>query len=188
MKCVDRFGPDAVDSYGRLFDPGTLMLMSMGATAAGGAVTAAGTLAGGKAAETAGEMTKQADEMAAEQSFAAGQRKSLDTQERTRMAMSTATARAGANGVDAGSGSPLATVGDIAKRGSYQALMDMFNGESEATNLRNSGAAAEYGGKMQKQASYLSAAGTLASTAGSMFKTYGAFNYPTNRGASSVSL
>ena len=72
----------------------------------------------------------------------------------------------------------MTDVGEIAKRGSYHALMDMFNGESETVGLRNQGAAAEWEGNVKKDNSVLAAAGTLAGSAGSMFQTYGRYNNP----------
>jgi hypothetical protein len=114
----------------------------------------------------------------------------LDTQEKTRALISSSTARAAASGVNAGVGSPATNAGDIEQRGSYHALMDMFNGASAATGMRNQAAAirysgdiAEYEGEAKKDASYLTAAGTLAGSAGSMMSTYGKFAYPTSRGS-----
>jgi len=175
------------------FDPGTLMIGSMVATAAGGALSASSTLAGGKSAEEAGAAQKAGAystaaqiEQNATQAFASGQRKALDTGMKTRLAISTSRARAGASGVDPGFGSPAENEGELAQRGSYHALMDLFNGESEATGLRNqaenvrfSGDLAEIEGQQKRKASKLAALGTLAGTAGSMFSTYGKLKYPT---------
>jgi hypothetical protein len=170
----DRYSGQGVSMWGRVnLDPGTLMVASLAMTAAGAAASASGTLAGGNAAKTAGDLMNQQSIQNAAQATASGQRKMLDTQDRTRLAESTITARAAAGGVDAGVGSPASDVGEVAKRGSYHALMDMFNGQSEAVGLRNQGAAAEWEGNVKKDNSYLSAAGTLAGAAGSMFQQYG---------------
>lgn len=171
-----------------VFGPATLTLgtLAMTATAIGGAASAAGTLAAGNFAKTAGEMQQQAKIFEAKQltansadEIAASQRKMLDTQEKTRLLEATATARAGASGVNAGVGSPLTDVAEIAQRGSYHAAMDLWQGESNATGLKNratgaiySGELDEAGGEEAQAGSYLSATGTLASTAGSMYKTY----------------
>ncbi len=79
----------------------------------------------------------------------------------------------------------LTDAGDIAQRGEYQALMDVFNGENARSGMLNkaaatraSGEADAWAGEQQQDASYLSAAGTIASTAGSMMKTYGSYRYP----------
>jgi hypothetical protein len=175
------------------FDPVTLTAASLTATAVGGGLSAAGTLAGGSAAAEAGQLTKSADyaqadqlEQNATQEIASGQRKMLDTQQRVRLAMSTAKARGGGSGFSGSSGSQIDNMGQLAKRGSYNAAMDMFNGESAASGLRNQAKAARYSGDVaeltgqeQQDASYLSAAGTIAGTAGSMAKGYGGYKYPT---------
>lgn len=194
----DRYSAEGLSLFGRaVFDPGTLMLSSMAATAVGGGLTAAGTLAGGNFAKTAGQMQQSAAQSEAlqiednaSQAFASNQREALDTEQKTRLAISTAKARGAASGVDIGTGSPATNVGEIAQRGSYQALTSMFNGESAATGLRNKAAAVRYGGDLselegeeKQSASRLSALGTLAGSAGSMFSTYGKYTYPTSRGS-----
>jgi hypothetical protein len=187
MKPVTSFWDSA------LFDPVTLTVGSLAATAVGGALSASSTLAGGSYARQAGQMQQQAADYQASQldsnatqAIASSQRQMLDTQMKTRLAISSATARAAGSGVAADTGSPLADVGQLQKRGSYQALMDMWSGQSTATGLQNQAKGVRYTGQMeeisgeeQKEASKLAAMGTLASTAGSMFKTYGAFKYPT---------
>jgi hypothetical protein len=199
-----RFGWRAQLDYGlaaagTCFDPltltaGTLTGLSKGATGAGGALSAASTIAGGNFAAQAGQMQKTASyakatqlEQNAGQAIASSQRQMFDTQQRTRLAMSTARARGASAGVDVGVGSPAANQGELAGRGSYQALMDMFNGQSAATGLDNQANAARYEGDVaeiegeaKQSASYLAAAGTLAGTAGSMTSTYSNYKYPTS--------
>lgn len=175
---------------------------SLGLQAVSGAISAASTLAGGRHAAEAGALAQQQSAMQAKQirmnasqALASGQRRMFERQERTRMAVSSNVARAGASGVDAGSGSPAFNAGALEGRGSYQALMDLFNGQSEATGLRNQADAVEYEGALKawegearKRASRLAAIGTLAGTAGNVASTYGKFTYPTSRGAPGVSL
>ena len=172
---------------------GALTSFSMGAQGVGGVLSAGATLAGGNYAAQAGQMQKTASyskakqlEENAGQAIASSQRQMFDTQQRTRLAISTARARGAASGVDVGVGSPAAVQGELAGRGSYQALMDMFNGQSAATGLDNQanaarfeGDAAEIEGEAKQTASYLAAAGTLAGSAGSMASTYGNAYYPT---------
>lgn len=171
-----------------VFDPGTLMVGSMAATAIGGALSSEGTLASGSAAKTSADFKAAQLKQNAGQSIASNQRQALDTQQRTNLAISSATARAGASGVAADTGSPVADVGAIAQRGSYQALTQMFNGESTATGLENEAAGDEYTGEAQQDASYLAAGGQVASTAGNMMSIYGRYTYPTSRGPSGVSV
>jgi hypothetical protein len=176
------------------FDPATLTVASLATTAAGGVAqliggqtAASATLAGGNAALQAGQMQQQAANYQAAQltqnagqAFASGQRQMLDDQEKTRLAISTARADAGASGVNAGVGSPVSIVGSLARRGSYNAAMDMFNGESTATGLLNQAAGATYsgeaaliGGEEGQSASEISANATLAGTAGSLIGDVG---------------
>lgn len=181
---------------------GGLTATSMGLTAVGGGLAAASTLAGGNFAKTAGQMQQNAANFQAAQldqnagqAIASSQRTMLDTQEKTRLAMSASRARAGVSGVDAGVGSPAENEGELAQRGSYHALMDIFNGKSAATGIENQAAGARYtgtldemGGEEAQSASELAAAGTLAGSAGSMASRYGAFKYPTAAGRAGVSL
>ncbi|MGY4295369.1 hypothetical protein ACVWXN_003464 [Bradyrhizobium sp. i1.4.4] len=174
-------------------DPITLMGASMAMTAIGGGISAAGTLASGSAAETAGNMKRAAANNQAQQEtwnaageLGASQRKMLDTRLKTNLTESTLTARGAGSGFDASRGSMLTGAGDIAGRGEYQALMDVFSGENARTGMLNradatraSGERAEaWAGEAAKDASYLSAAGTIAGSAGSMMKSYGQYTYP----------
>lgn len=173
-----------------------LPMVAAGAQAVAGGIGAASTLAGGGYAASAGEAEKAAADYRAKQletnagmALASSQRRMLDTQQQKRLATSTAIARGGGSGVDVGVGSPASDIGDIAQRGSYHALMDLYNGRSEATGLMNQAEGARYGGdlsawsgNMQRRASYLSAAGTLAGSAGSAASTYGMLRYPTQYG------
>lgn len=178
-----------------VFDPGTLMLGTMAASAAGTGLQAAGTIAGGNNAAAAGRMTRAADDYAADQidtnassEIGASQRTMLDTNLKTKLARSSIVARAAGGGTNAATGSPLATETSVAGRGTYHALMDLFNGENRATGeqnkakgLRYSGLLAETGGDMAKDASRLAALGTIAGGGASMFKSYGDVTYGKNR-------
>jgi len=183
---------------GVCFDPLSLTALtgaSMAAAGVGGTLSAISTIAGGNAAAEGGKLQRRAaDAEAAQidansaQAIASAQRKKFDTEERTRLAVSTARARGAASGVDTGVGSAAATQGELAKRGSLNAAIDMFNGESAATGLRNQAEAVRFGGKvaelegkMKRDASYLSAAGTIAGTAGNMLGSYTNLKYPQTR-------
>lgn len=191
--------PSRFGFAGVAFDPATIMV---GATLAGGALKGVSTLAGGSAAAQGGRMQQtaanyeaaQVDANAA-QSIASGQRQMLDTEQRTKLAISSATARAGASGAAPDVGSPLEDVGQLAGRGSYQALMDMFNGQSRATGLQNQSQGIRYTGQMEniegeekQKASYLAAGGDVLSSIGAAAGTYGRLNFPTSRGAAGVQL
>ncbi len=164
----------------------------MGLSAIGTGLSASGTIAGGNAAAAAGQMQQQAanfqaaqDEENATQAFASGQRQMLADQDKTRLALSTVRATAAGNGTDAGVGSPATIAGSIARRGSFNAAMDMFNGASAETGLLNKAAGERYtgeaeaiGGQEAQGASDLAAWGTIAGGAGSMLKGYGQYAYP----------
>lgn len=197
---INLTGDYGLAAAGVVFDPMTATAMA--ATAAAGAISASGTIAGGNYAKQAADMQQQAANYQADQvdtnatqAFASGQRQMLDTQMKTRLAISSSTARAGASGVDAGVGSPVTNVGALAQRGSYQALMDMFNGASTATGLHNqaagirySGVMEEMGGEEAQSASRTAALATLAGSAGNTFKMYGAMQYPTASGRAGASF
>lgn len=179
-----------------------LPAIAVGASIIGAGVSAAGTLASGDYAAQAGKMQQQAQdaeatqlEQNAGQAFASGQRQALEAGQRARLAIGTARAIGAASGVDVSSGSPASVQGELARRGSYQALMEMFNGQSTASGLRNQAAAVRYGGDVaaiegeeKQQASKYSAAATLASGFGSALTTYGGMRYPALYGRAGVSL
>lgn len=155
--------------------PGLMMAASLGATGIGTAISASSTLAAGDYAQQAGKLQATQLRMNAAQSEAAGQRRMFDDQEQTRLAIATSRARAGASGVNPTVGSPLTNEGNLAARGSYHALMDLWNGQAQASGLQNQAADAEWNGEMKKSASRLTAMGTIASGVGQMASTYGGF-------------
>lgn len=172
------------------FDPvslDTLTAASMALTAAGAGISAAGTIAGGNAQRTAAAyQATQLRENASTQ-IGAAQRQALDERLKSSMLQSTTIARAAASGVNAGFGSPLTDVGNIAQRGEYNAAMDLWRGKQAATGDINQATAAELSGKIAQDASYYTAAGTIAGAGGSMLSQYGAYKYPTVYGRAGVS-
>jgi hypothetical protein len=168
-----------------VFDPIATPAM-LALTAAGGAMSAMGTLAGGKAAAQAGYASQQAHEFAARQQEQAGQegravaqRSALEKRREGTLLSSKMLARAAASG--GGADDPTVTkIGeDIAGRSEYDALTEMYKGENRARGLldaamgsRMTGDAALAEGEAKKRASYLSAAGTIIGTAGSMYGQY----------------
>ncbi|MGY3393433.1 autotransporter translocation and assembly factor TamB [Bradyrhizobium sp. USDA 3311] len=160
---------------------GSLILSGIGA-----GVSAAGTIAGGANAAALGQSQQnEANYQAAQirenasSEIGAAQRQMLDTQQKTRLAQSTLTASAAGSGFVASVGSPEAISESIARRGTYEAAMQLFQGENAATGDLNkaagvemSGKLAAEGGQMQEEAADFSAIGNLASAGGSMFKNY----------------
>ena len=164
---------------GAVFDPMTMTAVSMGATAVGTIAGAGGALSSGAAANEAAQYKAAQLRSNEAGAIASGQRQMFDTQQRTRMAISSSTARAAAGGVNAGVGSPATNVGQLAQRGSYNAAMDLFRGQNEATGLENEARGDIFTGQMQQQASDINALATIAGGAGSMAQEWGRYQYPT---------
>ena len=117
--------------------------------------------------------------MAADESRAAAQRTMLEKRRESRFLQSKLQARAAASGGGADDPGVLDLTGDIAQRGEYDALMEMYRGENrargledQATGSRMSGSAALYEGEAKKSASRLSAMGTIIGGASSMYGQY----------------
>ncbi len=146
---------------------------------AGTAVTAGATLAGGDAAQASADYTAKQIDQNATAEIAAGQRRMFERQRATRAAIATSRVRAAASGVDPGSGSALDNERELAERGEYQSLMELFGGQNEATGLMNKAAGVRYEGEMKRQGSQLAALGTLASGLGSSLGQAGKVYFPT---------
>jgi hypothetical protein len=179
----DRYTLAGLSLLGRAnFDPVTMSMAMMAGSAAatgiGAAVSAGGTIAGGQAANQAAQFTAAQENQNATGAVASGQRQMFDTQEKTRLAESSAVARAGASGVNAGVGSPAAVTGSIARRGSYLAAMDLFRGQNTATGLQNQAAGTLYSGAAAESGANTAALGTIAGGVGSMLRTGGSMAYP----------
>lgn len=181
--------------------------------AQGSELAAQGTIAGGAAARAAGLLKQKEYDFeatqttqGASQDLAAAQRTALEAGDKTRLAISASRANAAGSGFNAGAGSAVVNEGQIAARGRYQSLMDMWNGESavaagtdKSRALRYSGTLAAFGGEQEDIAAQnaargqmltaqgqllaakgtrAAALGTLAGGAGSMFKQAGEAFYP----------
>jgi hypothetical protein len=171
------------------FDPVSMTMV--GLAAAGGGLTAAGTIAGGanaaymgwaQAAE-AGFEANQA-RLNAGADVAAAQQRMMQTQLKTGLTTSAATARAAGSGLNAGVGSAVENVGEIGARGRYAAALDLWNGQNAAAGDLNKAQALQFqgaldilGGQAQQNASYRTAGGqfasTIASAGSSAYSKYG---------------
>jgi hypothetical protein len=160
---------------------------AMALTGVGTGLAAANTLAGGGYAAQVGK-AKQAEanfEAAQDVANSAGeiasaQRQALDAGQKADRVRASAVAQAAANGVDAGAGSALANQAQIAARGRYQADMDLWSGENQATGLMNRAAAKRYSGELDalageemQRASRLNALSTIAGGGASFLRMYG---------------
>lgn len=163
------------------FDPVTMAVVSAGATMAGAGVSAMGTIAGGNAAADAGirgqaaqEFKAKQEEQAAQESRAVSQRSALDKRHQATLLQSTIQARAAASGGGADDPGVLTLAGDVAGRGEYEALFDMYKGENRARGLidqaagsRMTGDALFAEGQAKKSASKMAALGTIIGGVGS---------------------
>ena len=152
---------------------------------AGSAVSAMGTIAGGRAAQQAGQAQQQSlefrakqEEMAAQESRASQQKVALERRREGTLLQSKLQARAAASGGGASDPTVVNLAEDIAGRTEYAALTEMYKGENRARGLedqaigsRMTGAAALAEGNMKRKAANLSAIGTIIGGAGSMFRT-----------------
>lgn len=160
-----------------------LPFIAMGLQVAGSAVSAMGTIAGGRAAEQAGMLQQQAmeyrakqEEIAANQSRAEAQRAAFEKQREGRLLLSQLVARAAAGGGGVDDPTTLNLGGNIKGRAEYNVLLEMYKGENRARGLEDSatasrytGMAALYEGQAKRQAATSSALGTIISGAGSVF-------------------
>jgi hypothetical protein len=184
-----------------LFDPLTtttaaLATIGGGSAATGGAmalgsigtgISAANTIAGGNYAAQAGRMKQAEADFEANQDvanaagdIAAAQRHALDAAQNANLLRSSAVATAGANGVNAGAGSALTNQAQIAARGHYQAGLDLWSGQNQATGALNQAAAKRYtgdmdliGGEEAQRAASLNALSTIAGGGASFLRMYG---------------
>jgi hypothetical protein len=150
---------------------------AMGATALGGLISAAGTLLGGSMSRQAANYQAAQLRQNAVTARAQVQRGAMDEQLKASMLSSSAVARAAAGGVNAGFGSPVTNVGEIAGRGEYQALTTMARGENEARGLEAEASGLRYSGNAAMLGAGLAAAGTIAGGDGSTFRTYGGLRW-----------
>src|SRR5215470_12180834 len=136
-----------------LFDPLSTTAAALATLGAG--ISAANTVAGGDYAARAGRMKQAEANFEADQDVAnaagetaTAQRRALDVDRKAELLRSSAVANAAANGVNASAGSALTNQAQIASRGRYQADMDLWSGQNQATGLMNRAAAKRYTGEL----------------------------------------
>ena len=184
-----------------LFDPlsttaAALATLGGGSAASGGAmaltgigagISAANAIAGGGYAAQVGRMKQAEANFEADQDVAnatgetaAAQRRAIDFNHKAELLRSSAVAQAAADGVDASAGSALTNQAQIDARGRYQADMDLWSGQNQATGLMNRAAAKRYegelevvGGEEMQRASALNALSTIAGGGASFMRMYG---------------
>jgi hypothetical protein len=162
-----------------------LPFLAMGLQVAGTAVSAMGTIAGGRAAEQAGIVQQQAlefrakqQEIAANQARAEAQRAAFEKRREGRLLTSKLVARAAASGGAVDDPGTLDLAGDIGARAEYMATLEAFKGENKARGHEDAAAADRYAGmaalaegQAKRQASTTSALGTIIQGGGSLFRS-----------------
>jgi hypothetical protein len=160
---------------------------AMALTGIGAGISAANTIAGGDYAAQVGHMKQAEANFEADQDVAnaagetaAAQRQATDISQKANLLRSSAVANAAASGVNAGAGSALTNQAGITARGRYQADMDLWSGQNQASGLMNRAAAKRYtgeldvlGGEEMQRASTLNALSTIAGGGASFMRMYG---------------
>ena len=160
---------------------------AMALTGIGAGISAANTVAGGSYAAQAGRMKQAEANFEADQDVAnaagetaAAQRQAIDISQKARLLSSSAVATAASTGVNAATGSALTNQAQIAARGRYQADMDLWSGQNQASGSMNQAAAKRYTGEMDElggeeaqRASTLNALSTIAGGGASFMRMYG---------------
>lgn len=136
----------------------------------GSVVSAAGTIAAGDNAEAMGQFEQKQYAEQAMEHVAAGQRAAEEQKYKTRLVQSQLQARAAGSGINPAIGSTNLDSQQIAGRGTYNALMDLSQGQVAAASLTNEGSAARYQGDLEQSLAPMRAFGTIASGAGSFFQ------------------
>jgi hypothetical protein len=160
---------------------------AMALTGIGTGISAANTIAGGNYAAQMGRAKQAEANFEADQDvtnaageIATAQRQAIDVNQRADLLRSSAVAQAAANGVNAGAGSALTNQTQIAARGRYQADMDLWSGQNQASGLLNRAAGKRYTGELDElageemqRASTLNALSTIAGGGASFLRMYG---------------
>ncbi len=153
----------------------------------GTGISAANTLAGGEHAAQIGRAKQAEANFEADQDvsnaageIASAQRQAINVNQKADLLRSSAVADTAANGVNAGAGSALTNQAQIMARGRYQADMDLWSGQNQATGLMNRAAGKRYSGELDalageetQRASRLNALSTIAGGGASFMRMYG---------------
>jgi hypothetical protein len=174
-------------TYAPVFGPLSLAGGAAGLSGIGSAISAANTLVGGSYAAEHGQMQQNLADFEANQDVedaasatAAAQGQAFGVTQKANLARSSAVASAAAGGVETNTGSALVNQAQIAGGGAYQAGMDLWSGQSRATNLMDQAAGKQYsgymdllGGEEAQRSADLGAAATIAGGGSTMLRRYG---------------
>jgi hypothetical protein len=142
------------------------------ATVASAAVSAAGTLAAGRAQQAAGRWQEREYGRQADSEMAAGQREAEERQRQARLLQARLQTVGAASGLSATDPTALTLTGDIERQGRLQEALAVFGGEDRATGLEAQGRLARFSGDAARTGSVYSAIGTMLGGAGSGLARY----------------
>lgn len=146
--------------------------IALAATALGGLVSGAGTLIAGSNAKDAAYFKAAQEEQQAQESRAASQRSAMESRRKAGLAISQIQAGAAASGAGAADPSILNVSGNVAARGEYQALADVYKGENRARGLEDQAMGDRMSGDAAMTGALFKSAGTLLSSGGSFYERY----------------
>lgn len=140
---------------------------------AGSVVSAAGTVAAGKAAQQAAEYEAAQLDIKAKEEQAAAQREAEEKKRTKQLALSELQSKAAASGFTATDPTALALVDEITRYGTVQEQMAMYGGESRKAGLEAQAEGRRLEGRAAKAASKTSALATILGGIGTFAGKYG---------------
>ena len=155
-----------------------LPIIALGATAAGTALSAAGSIQQGEYQQDVAKAQAQQTERAAGEAQAVAQREAIQRQEQAKLLLSRQQALAAAGG---GSSTDVGTqrlAAGIAAEGDYQARSALFEGDSRAAGLMDQAALLRSQGRQQELAGFINAGSTTLSGISSFASMYQKFKTP----------
>jgi hypothetical protein len=139
----------------------------------GSIVSAAGTMAAGRAQQEAKEYEALQLEIKGKEERAAAQREGQEHERKADLAQSTLQARSSTSGFSATDPTSLALADEIAKYGTYQQQMAQYGGESRQEGLKGQAEAARMEGRAARKGAQMAAMGTIIGGIGGLAKGFG---------------
>ncbi len=153
-----------------LLDP--ITIAATVATVAGSVVSAAGTIAGGKAAQKSAEFEAAQLDVRAKDEMASGQREADQLARKKELALSTLQTNAAASGFSATDPDALAKADEIARYGTLQEKTALYGGESRRSSMEAQAEGRRYEGEVAKIGSRYKAAATILGGAATIADRY----------------
>lgn len=135
----------------------------------------------GAAAQWAADIEASQLQRRAKQVKATSQRSAQEADRQGRLQQSRALAVAASSGGGASDPTIMNHMAQLAAESNYRKMISLYEGEEEAFQLEKQAEATKKGGGLARQAGNIGAAGTVLSSAGSLYSKYG----QTNTGAGS---